>query len=170
MEQSIVGVLASLGGLLAAVGVGVRLLFQRMDQRMETLERENAAYQEKIRKERDELKRQVADLEVRVAKVPLLEKQIDTLIQQIAEMQERLAETEKALDEANNREEALRRENDELRAERDKLKNEAHDLKTSVATYERVLALLGERLDREKAEAASPTGGEVKEQAEKQES
>lgn len=159
MEQAIIGLLIGLGGLLTAGGIGARLLFQRM----ETLERESAAYQEKIRKERDDLRRQVADLEARVAKVPQLEKQVDTLIQQLAEMQKRQEETEKALAEANNREKALQRENEELRAERDKWKREAHDLKTANATYERALALLGmERLDREKAEAA-PVGDEINE-------
>lgn len=167
MDQAIIGLLVSLGSLLTAGGIGARLLFKRM----ETLEQANATYQEKIRKERDDLKRQVADLEARVAKVPALQKQVDTLIQQIAEMQERQAETEKALAEANDREKVLRRENDELRTDRDKWKQEAHDLQTANATYEKALTLLGmERLEREKAEVAPPNGGVVKEQAEKQES
>lgn len=166
MEQAIIGMLVSLGSVLAAGGLGARLLFRRMEK----LEEANEQHQEKIRKERDALQKQVADLETKVAKVPALQKQVDTLIQQLAEMQERQEETERALAEANNREEALRRENDELRADRDKWKREAHDLKTANATYERALTLLGmERLDREKAEA-SPTGGdEIKEQAEKPE-
>jgi chromosome segregation ATPase len=139
MQEATIALIMAVASILGAVGVGARLLLNRMKR----LEQEDEQRRILEQKELKTLRERVADLEVKAKRVPILESQVCTLLAEMSTLQQKVRDLNEALQAALDREAQLVRENGDLREERDRLRAEKHDLETAKAAYERALQLVG---------------------------
>ena len=139
MQEATIALIMAMASIMGAVGVGARMLLNRMKR----LEKEDEQRRAAEQKELQTLRERVADLEVKAKRVPILESQVCTLLAEMSTLQQKVRDLNEALQAALDREAQLVRENGDLREERDRLRAEKHDLETAKAAYERALQLVG---------------------------
>lgn len=146
MEQATIALIFAIAGLISAVGIGVRMLFNRMGD-LEDMNKKATA--------------RIAELEEQQKRVPELERRIGILTDQLGAMQDRLEEAEKTLD---GKERELERLVDETAAQKVALKERDAALAAMVVrveTYERALALVGGERAKPDPEPSAPESADI---------
>lgn len=158
MQEATIALIMAVASILGAVGMGARLLLNRMKR----MEKEDELRRAAEQKELKALRERVADLEVKAKRVPILESQVCTLLTEMSTLQQRVREVSDELAAERDNKARLERELTDTRAERDQLRIEKRDWETARATYDHALTLLGlERTEHGKAhKTARADGGE----------
>lgn len=143
MQEATIALIMAVASILGAVGMGARLLLNRMKR----MEKEDELRRAAEQKELKVLRERVADLEAKAKRVPILENQVCTLLTEMSTLQQKVREVSDELAVERDNKARLERELTDTRAERDQLRIEKRDWETARATYDHALTLLG--LERE---------------------
>jgi len=156
MQEATIALIMAVASILGAVGVGARLLLNRMKR----LEQEDEQRRILEQKELKTLRERVADLEVKAKRVPILESQVCTLLAEMSTLQQKVREVSDELAVERDNKARLERELTDARTERDQLRAEKRDWETARATYDRALTLLGlERTEHSQAHTTARADG-----------